>query len=109
MLELLYKRKETRENVSIDPHIVQLRVEDIVENGMPTRKVSYQRVCVEDSFKQFSYVDFELQSILAVGAVHLLKPVSMSNSDVQSFADNVDMISSQLDKSLQNETIPQES
>lgn len=105
MLELLYKRRETRSQESIDPHVIQLDIVSSVENGMPVRRTEFKKVCVEDNFKQFTIYDFELQSILSVGAVHLLKPVSMSNSDVQSFADNVDLISVQLDNTIQNEPV----
>lgn len=105
MLELLYKRRETRSHASIDPRIMQLDITSSVENGTPVRRTEFRKVCVEDNFKQFTIHDFELQSILAVGAVHLLKPVSMNNNDVQSFADNVDMISSQLDNILNHEPV----
>lgn len=102
MLAELYKRAETREMATLDPYVEQYVVEPVVENGIPTRITQLKKVCVGDNFKQFSATDFDVQSIIAVGAVHLLKPVSMRNTDVQSFADNVDMISSELDKTIQN-------
>lgn len=112
MLEQLYERRETRQMAKISPFITQLVVEPSVEEGSPIRLTCLKKVCFGDNFKQFKASDFDVQSIISVGALHLLKPVSMRNSDFQSFADNVDMVADSIDKHLNsNENVqvsPQE-
>lgn len=100
MLELLYKRRESRKMSVIDSKVTQLVFNPVVQDGKPVRISEVVTTCVHDNFKQFKARDFDVQSIIAVGAVHLLKPVSLRNADVQGFADNVDTIASGLDKQL---------
>lgn len=103
MLEQLYKSRTSYKSYSIDPHIMQLVPIEAVADGKITRSVEYKKMCVEDQNKQFTIDDFSISSILAVGATNMLRPVSMSNHDVESFGNAVDRIGQELDKAINSQ------
>lgn len=100
MLTQLYQRKTTFKPKLIDPHVIQLSPSDSFENGRTVRKVKFVSTCVDDNNKQFRITDFSIASILSVGATNMLRPVSMSNHDVESVAASVDRIGAEIDKAV---------
>lgn len=102
MLEQIYFKKQPCKMVSI-PSSSRLLVTSCGEqNGSIVRSTEFKDVCIEDNFKQFSVFDFEIANIMATGAVHLLKPVSFNNSDVDNLVGQVDTIAAGLDSAAQN-------
>lgn len=89
----LHREKRPRTMVFIDPVHEELRQEKVIdEKGMPSKKTSYVKTCVEDNNKQFTSKDFMIESLDLVGKLGDLKEVKMSNNDAGSFASGVEQM-----------------
>ena len=102
MLEQIYVKKQPCPMVAISSSSRLLVTSNSEQNGSLVRTTEFKDVCVEDNFKQFSILDFEIGNIMATGAVHLLKPVTFNNSDVDNIVGQVDTIASGIDSAVQN-------
>lgn len=97
MLKDLYFKKLPRIEAVLCPSYMKLTPIDEVSDGVLVRSSEFRSYNVEDNNKQFSFRDFEIGNIIAVGATNMLKPVSMANHDVAGVAQAFDDLNNKLD------------
>lgn len=96
MLQDLYLMRMTRGACAIDPHYTKLSSVQVEQNGILVRSSEYKESCVDDTCKQFTFLDFEIANVLALGALNMLNPVSMVNHDVTGVASAFDNLNEKL-------------
>lgn len=84
----------------MDTKITQLQGNtDVVNGTFGNTKSSYITIDLAEIASQYHSSDFDIQSILEVGAFNMLKPTYVSTLSSMEFADNIQNLSENVQKS----------